>query len=111
MKLYHIAAAAALLLGISTAQAADLKPIHAKRIDLGQVSGIAYYTVEADGFHVVATFAHDETDRDPIRVQTVLAAGQSVTFSTPGSVGAKPVSVRFAHHGKNLVVQDSTTTD
>ncbi len=84
-KLHYIAAAAALLLSLPTAQADGLKPIQAQRIDLGEVSGIAYYTVEPDGFHVVATLANGETGEMPLRVQAVLSSGQSVVFSTPGS--------------------------
>ena len=34
--------------------AVELQPTHGKSIALGNVSGIAYYTVEADGYRVVA---------------------------------------------------------
>jgi hypothetical protein len=50
-------AAAFTLASLGAAHADGLRPIEAKSIDLGEVSGIAYYTVERDGFHVVATLA------------------------------------------------------
>jgi hypothetical protein len=89
---------------IDAAQADGLKPIQALRIDLGEVSGIAYYTVKPDGFHVVATLANGETSEMPLRVHAVLASGQSVVFSTPGSTIAAPVSLTIKRHGDELVV-------
>src|SRR6201981_107871 len=49
------------------AHADGLRPIDAKSIDLGEVSGVAYYTVERDGFHVVTTLAQGKAGT-PIRV-------------------------------------------
>ena len=42
---------------VTTAHADGLRPIEAKSIDLGEVSGVAYYTAQHDGFHVVTTFS------------------------------------------------------
>src|ERR1700746_106372 len=64
------------------AHADGLRPIDAKSIDLGEVSGVAYYTVERDGFHVVTTLAQGMAGT-PIRVVCVLTPGESVVFSTP----------------------------
>src|ERR1700722_10386549 len=50
-----LVAAAFALACLETAQADGLRPIDAMSIDLGEVSGVAYYTVERDGFHVVTT--------------------------------------------------------
>ena len=55
-----IIAAAFALTAIGAAQADGLRPIEGRSIDLGDVSGIAYYTVEPDGFRVVATLAQGE---------------------------------------------------
>lgn|SRR5881394_777101 len=71
---------------IGTAHAGSLRPIQAQSIDLGQVSGVAYYTVERDGFHVVTTLA--QGSGTPIRLVSVLAPGQSVALSTPDQSGA-----------------------
>ncbi len=84
-------AAAFALASLGAAHADGLRPIDAKSIDLGEVSGVAYYTVERDGFHVVTTLAQGATGT-PIRVVSVLAPGQTVAFSTPHEAGALEIS-------------------
>jgi hypothetical protein len=64
-----------------------LRPIEGKSIDLGDISGVAYYTVERDGFRVVTTLAQGEAGT-PVRIVSVLAPGQSVVLSTPHQSGA-----------------------
>ena len=76
---------------VAAAHADGLRPIDAKSIDLGEVSGVAYYTVERDGFHVVTTLAQGVVGT-PIRVVSVLAPGQSVAFSTPHEAGTLEIS-------------------
>src|SRR6266704_6216280 len=76
---------------VGPAHADGLRPIEAKSIDLGGVSGVAYYTVERDGFHVVATLAQGEAGT-PIRVVSVLAPGQRMVLSTPQQAGAIEIS-------------------
>jgi hypothetical protein len=75
-----LVAAAFTVVCLETARADGLRPVDAMSIDLGEVSGVAYYTVERDGFHVVVTLAHGK-EGTPIRVVSVLAPGQSVAFS------------------------------
>src|ERR1700730_5512504 len=48
-------AAAFALAAIGPAHAEGLKPLQGQVVDLGDVSAVAYYTVERDGFRVVAT--------------------------------------------------------
>jgi hypothetical protein len=86
-----IVAAAFALASLEAAHGDGLRPIDAKSIDLGEVSGVAYYTVERDGFHVVTTIAQGIAGT-PIRVVSVLAPGQSVAFSTPYQAGALEIS-------------------
>jgi hypothetical protein len=86
-----LVAAALALACLEDAHADELRPIDAKSIDLGGVSGVAYYTAERDGFHVVTTLAQGTTGM-PIRVVSVLAPGQSVAFSTPRQTGALEIS-------------------
>jgi hypothetical protein len=81
-----LVAAAFALASLEAAHADGLRPIDAKSIDLGEVSGVAYYTVERDGFHVVTTLAQGIAGT-PIRVLSVLTPGQSVAFSTPREAG------------------------
>ena len=92
MSIRNLLVGAALAFASLQAVHADgLRPIDAKSIDLGEVSGVAYYTVERDGFHVVTTLAQG-TAGTPIRVVSILAPGQSVAFSTPQQAGALEIS-------------------
>jgi hypothetical protein len=86
-----IFAAAFALASVEAAHADGLRPIEAKSIDLGEVSGVAYYTVERDGYHVVTTLEQGMAGM-PIRVVSVLAPGQSVVLSTPHQAGALEIS-------------------
>ena len=76
-----LVAAALTLVSLDAADGHSPRPIDAMNIDLGDVSGVAYYTVERDGFHVVATLAQGK-EGTPIRVVSILAPGQHVIFST-----------------------------
>ena len=96
--------AAAFILSSSGAVYADgLRPIEAKSIDLGDVSGVAYYTVEPDGFHVVTTLAQGEAGT-PIRIVSVLASGQSVVLSTPRQTGL----LKISRNGDKVLIQKAT---
>ena len=79
------------LASLGAAHAEGLRPIQAKSIDLGEVSGVAYYTVERDGFYVVTTLAQGEAGT-PIRVVSVLAPGQHVVLSTTSHTGGLEIS-------------------
>ncbi len=92
------------------ASARDLKPLQSQAIDLGPVAGDAFYTVEHDGFHVVATFAARDGG-PPLRVQALLAPGQSVQVSTPRNVGEQPTSVTIERHRDQLLVRRAALTD
>jgi hypothetical protein len=96
-----LVAATFALASVEAARADDLRPIDAKSIDLGEVSGVAYYTVERDGFHVVTTLAQGIAGT-PIRVVSVLAPGQSVAFSTPRA-GALEIS----RNGDSVLVRNA----
>ena len=76
---------------LEAAHADGPRPIDGMGIDLGGVSGVAYYTVGRDGFHVVTTLAQGMAGT-PIRIVCVLAPGQSVAFSTPHQVNALEIS-------------------
>ena len=87
---------------LGAAHAESLRPIQAKSIDLGDVSGVAYYTVEPEGYRLVATLGTDT----PVRFVATLASGQSVTLSTPRMLGQLAVEVRFMRRGDELFVND-----
>jgi len=104
-------AAAVALLSVGSAQAEGLKPFHAKAIDLGNVSGVAYYTVERDGFHVVVTFAkktEDAEDTVPVRVVATLAPDQSLTLSTPHEAGAPADAIEISRRADTIIFHEAT---
>ena len=93
-------AAAFTLATLGAAQANGLRPIEGRSIELGDVSGVAYYTVEPDGFRVVATLAQGEAGT-PIRIVSVLAPGQRVVLSTSHQAGGLEIS----RNGNSLLVR------
>jgi hypothetical protein len=93
-------AAAFTLASLGGAQANGLRPIEGRSINLGDLSGVAYYTVESDGFHVVTTLAQGEAGT-PIRFVSVLTPGQRVILSTPHQAGA----LEITRNGDSLVVR------
>ena len=76
---------------LGAAHTKGLRPIEGQSINLGDVSGVAYYTVERDGFHVITALAQGMAGT-PIRIVSVLAPGQRVTFSTPHQIRALEIS-------------------
>ena len=90
--------------------AGDFPPLEAKSIDLGAVSGVAYYIVERDGFRVVAILAQGETGT-PVRFETLLAPGQSVVLSTPRDEGAVGKAIEISRRDDQVLVQDAAVTN
>ena len=70
-----VVAATLILASLGAARADGVRPNEARSIDLGEVNGVAYYTVEREGFRVVTTLAQGEAGT-PVRVVSVLAPGQ-----------------------------------
>lgn len=98
-------AAAVTLAAIGSATAGGPR---AHKIDLGGINGVAYYTEEGGRFHVVATLAQQEGL--PIRVETVLAPGQSVVLSTAkGEAGL--TSVELSREAGDLMVRPVAATN
>ena len=97
-------AAAFAIASLTAARAEGLRPMAGKSIDLGGISGIAYYTVEGDGFHVVATLAQGEAGT-PIRVVSVLAPGQRVVLSTPQQADA----IEISRKGDSVLVRKTSS--
>jgi hypothetical protein len=96
-------AAALTLTSVGAAHADSLQPFEAKSIDLGEVSGVAYYTVEPDGFHVVTTLTQGQAGT-PFRIVSVLAPGQSVVLSTPRQAG----SLEISRNGDTVLLRKAT---
>jgi non-ribosomal peptide synthetase component F len=100
-------AAAFALAAIGPAHAEGLTPLQGQLIDLGDVSGVAYYTVERDGFRVVATLAKKGEDAVPVRVVAMLAPGQSLTLSIPHEAGTPPEAVDFIRRSDTVLVNEA----
>ncbi len=99
-------AAAVTLASIGSASAGGPR---AHTIDLGSVNGVAYYTEEAGRFHVVATVAQQVGQ--PIRVETLLAPGQSFVLSTAKEGDTAPTSVELSREANDLQVRALAVTN
>jgi hypothetical protein len=104
-----LTASTALMLA-GAAQAGELRPMQGQTLDFGGVVGVAYYTVEQDGYHVVATLAEGETGA-PVRFEAVLTAGQAVTLSSPAVQGGALASVEFSRLQDQVLVRAATATN
>ena len=125
MDIHHILPAAAFALAVAGAAQADgprpieagsteARPTQAQPIAFGAVSGVAYHTVERDGLRVVATLARTDARGEPgapVRVEAVLAPGQSVVLSTPREVGAAPDAVTIVRQGDRVLVHKAAVTN
>ncbi len=108
-KVAFIAATVALAsIGSATVGSAWAGGPRAHTIDLGAINGVAYYTEEAGRFHVVATLA--QQDGLPVRVETVLAPGQTVVLSTAKG-GAGLMSVELSREAGDLMVRPVAATN
>ena len=98
-------AALATLTSLHTAQGGDLQPAQAQHIDLGKISGVAYYTVEPDGFRVVTTLTQGE-DGTPLRVVSVLAPGQRVVVAAPAESGVAATTIEISRQADQVLVRE-----
>src|ERR1700732_4902814 len=100
-------AGALALASIGPAHAEALKPLQGQVIDLGDLSAVSYYTVERDGFRVVATLAKKDEDAVPVRVVAVLAPGQSLTLSTPHEADTPADAVEIIRRADTVLVHNA----
>ncbi|MGD9670450.1 MAG: hypothetical protein AB7U75_15640 [Hyphomicrobiaceae bacterium] len=107
LTLAALAAAAGLA---TTAQAAEVAAYRGQSIDLGAVTGVAYYTVEQGGYRVVATLA-DTDSKAAVRFEAVLAPGQSVVLSSPAARGRSPARIEISRVGARVEVASSPVTN
>jgi hypothetical protein len=96
------AVAAIALSGVAHAEA--LKPVQARKVDLGSIAGVAYYTVEEEGHRLVVSLKAPETDT-PLRFIATLAPEQAVTLSVPRRAGEPSLDVHFVRHGEHIEVR------
>jgi len=95
---------------IGAAHADELRPVEGRSINLGEVSGVVYYTVERDGFRIVATLAQGEAG-SPVRIEALLAPGQIVVLCVPHKVGVAPDAVEIRRRGDRILVQAAPITN
>lgn len=105
-----ILAAAFTLASIGAAHANEIRPVEGRSIDLGNVAGVAYYTVESGGFRIIATLAQGETGT-PVRFEAVLAPGQSVVLSTPREAGVAPRAVQISRQNERVLVHETVVVN
>jgi hypothetical protein len=91
------------------ARAAELRPMQGMSLQLGELHGIAYYTVEEAGYSVVATLAGQEGA--PVRFESTLLPGQKVVVSIPGHRGSQGQMVEFARQGHRMLVDTTPPGD
>lgn len=103
-----LAAIVALTAGLGNAGAAEIKPAAAGSVDLGTLSGVAYYTAEPKGYRVVVTLA-PRAAAPAVRFETVLADDQSVTLSTPRPADSPAETIEISRVGDRILVQPSRT--
>ena len=110
MTVHRTILAAAFALSIGVAHADGLQPIEGQSIHLGEVSGVAYYTVERDAFRLVATLAQGEAGT-PVRIEAFLASGQSLVLSTPREAGTGSNAVEISRRGDQVLVHKVAVTN
>jgi hypothetical protein len=81
--------------------------VQGRAIDLGDVSAVAYYTVERDGYRVIATLAKKAEDAVPVRVVATPAANQSLTLSTPHEAGAPADAVEIIRQADTVLIREA----
>ena len=102
----RLAALLGLMLASASAQAMDIKPVQGVTVALGWATGVAYYTIEPNGYRVVATFAADDGET-PLRFEAVLTDRQEMLVSVPGPVGTKANELVIARSGDRLSITDA----
>ncbi|WP_395665807.1 hypothetical protein [Methylocella sp.] len=111
MKIRHLFLAATVLFATANAASAiEIKPLHGQSVDLGGVAGTAYYTVEEKGYRVVATLARAGGGAPPVRVETVLAPGQSVSLSTPREWGFEAEAIEIQRLDDKVLLEKGPLT-
>lgn len=85
--------------------AGELAPGNAHSVHLDRFDGVVYYSVEQDGYRVVATLASGVYE-SPIRVISTLGPDQRIVISVPGPVDQPPVDFEILRKGEALFVYE-----
>jgi hypothetical protein len=84
---------------------AQLDPMQATSLDLGAITGVAYYTIADDGFRVVATLAGGEAGT-PMRFIATLTSGQGVVVSVPRGLHGTARQLEIKRNGDVVTVSE-----
>ena len=103
-----ITAALVLAGSLANANAAEIGSGAGSTVNLGTLSGVAYYTPEAKGYRVVVTLA-PRAAAPAVRFETVLEADQSVTLSTPRATGDTAEAIEISRVGDRVLVSRPAT--
>jgi len=104
---HHLAALAFAGVAMTgAAAAAELAPGSAFSVHLARTSGVIYYTVEQNGFRVVATLAAEESA--PVRFISTLSPGESFAVSVPQGADQPPIDLEVKREGDVLRIGDPT---
>jgi hypothetical protein len=97
--------AIALLSATAVTAASEVSPGSGYSIHLGRFDGGVYYTVEPDGYRVVATLASG-ADAQPIRFASTLQPGQRILISVPQAVGQPSIDFEIVRDGDAVFMSD-----
>jgi hypothetical protein len=89
--------------------ASEVSPGNGYSIHLGRFDGTVFYTVEPDGYRVVATLASG-AEAQPNRFISTLRPGQRVVISVPQTVGQPSADFEIVRKGQVLLVSDLVPT-
>ncbi|THK39184.1 hypothetical protein EHS39_06370 [Ensifer sp. MPMI2T] len=104
-----IAFATALLAMTGAVTASELAPGNGHSIHLGRFDGAVYYTVEKDGYRVVATLASG-AEAQPIRFVSTLGPGERLMISVPQAIGQPSADFEIIRDGEVLLVNEPGAT-
>jgi len=102
MRRLSVAVGTICCLGFGAASAAELAPQSGHSLHLGGMDGTVYYTVQTDGYRVVATVASAEGS--PIRFTSTLKAGQRMVISMPHALDQPALDFEILRDGDVLRV-------
>jgi len=105
-----LAAAAFAGLTATAASAAELAPGKGQSVRMAGMGGVVYYTVEQDGYRVVATLASG-AEQQPARFISTLAPGQRMVISVPQAAGQPSVDLEIVREGGLLLVNAPDSDD
>ena len=105
-----LAAAVFAGLAATAAPAAELAPGKGESVRMPGMGGVVYYTVEQDGYRVVATLASG-AEEQPTRFISTLAPGQRMVISVPQAANQPSVDLEIVRNGGLLLVNAPAMDD